>query len=175
MDEKVPTPKAVEAGFNRPRATIFTGARITAIAMIIAAIIATIGGIFTAAISSANRSASSTVSLPYHGPVSKWPTTVQEAAAAVNVDSSLVNHYIPGGPDDKPAGWVFGDNTTVFSAFLPAGTCVDFDPRSTTIQGSTYWTDTTTEGRARAYMESNGLAVGAYSLTVYWTPCLHLV
>ena len=180
MDKTNPIPQAVEANPHPAKSVTFISLHAEAIVNIVGSIILAIATILAAfltanALVNANQTSSPSVPAFYHGPVAKWPVTVQEAAAALHVDPTVLNNFIPGGPDGKPAGWILGDTTIVFNAFLPAGTCVDYDPRSLSIQGEVYWADTAITGdKARAYMKSDGQVHNAYSLTVYWTPCSHL-
>lgn len=105
---------------------------------------------------------------------------VTEAAQVMNValDSIqylTVHKFCPG--DDTPNGWILGSSMTeangirVTAGFLPAGTCVDYDPGATKLSGNIDHTQVLNPKWSRSLLKSDGSATGL-KMTVYWTPCV---
>lgn len=108
------------------------------------------------------------------------PTQVREAIDVMKIPNDTkpyvtIHKACPG--NDVPNGWIVGSSyteaqgTKVSAGFLPAGTCVDYDPGATQITGTIEHTYKYHDKWWRSYLSTNGSAVGL-KFTVYWTPCV---
>ncbi len=108
------------------------------------------------------------------------PAQVAEAVQVMQVpleDAAhvTVHKFCPG--DDTPNGWIVGSSwtesngVTVSANFLPAGTCIDYDPNATAVIGDIEHTQELNPKWHRSLLRSDGSASGL-KFTVYWTPCI---
>ena len=105
------------------------------------------------------------------------PQTLTDAQARLGVGSSrdmTVQYPCPG--DDTVIGWVVGTTDSEARGviqtldFIPAGTCVDFDPGASQVSGNIVHSQDFTPRWSRVLMESDGSAKGL-KFTVWWTTC----
>lgn len=115
----------------------------------------------------------------YWGPAGVAPQCVEAAAELFGVDAALLTVLNPKPGDDTVVGWVVGTTGSERAVGLripvkkiPAGTCVDFDPGASSINGTIVKEHTYHPKWKRVLLGSDAENVQGLKYTAYWTPCI---
>lgn len=113
------------------------------------------------------------------GPAGVAPQSIPEAIAAMQLDQNTAAYLSVQNPavgDDRVIGWIVGSNSSESKGVqmvigrLPAGTCVDYDHGSSSVNGMVFGPVQFTDRWSRVLMNGEGSARGL-KFTIWWTPC----